>query len=112
MGSLSYARVTFISHLFTELQIHHHSLIRMNTYLLEPFFFFSFFCPFALVSTVCEELSQFWKAKFFCVLLSHCKIISCGRERSVRGVQMGKSAPLRHVQLANQVQEFYRIPDR
>ena len=32
-------------------------------------------------------------------------------ERSVRGVRMGKSGPLKRVELANQIQGF-RIPDR
>ena len=32
-------------------------------------------------------------------------------ERSVRGVRMGKSGPLKRVELANQIQ-WFRIPDR
>ena len=44
------------------------------------------------------------ESKILRVLLFSCKMISRGRERSVRGVRMGKSGPLERVQLANQVQ--------
>ena len=84
----------------------------MNTRLLGNFKTFNSTVIFVLwhLLPLARSYFKFWKAKL-CVLLSHCKMISRGRERSVRGVRMGKSGPLERVELANQVQGF-RIPDR
>ena len=43
-------------------------------------------------------------------IFSVTKVILENSERSIRGVRMGKSEPLEHAELANQIQGF-RIPD-
>lgn len=66
---------------------------------------------FQMFTTVGEQLHRFWRAKLLWVHSSCCsKAGKLGAVRT-RGGRIGKSGPLEHAQLANQIQGF-RIPDR